>query len=97
MRPWLIRGSRGDNVLRFQELLYQAGLYRGRLDGWFGPKTQDAVKDWQREIGATVDGMVGPQTLDYSARLLASFNNDEALAAGKKAVVPNVARTFGGA
>lgn len=31
-------------------------------DGWFGPKTELAVKAFQKANGLTVDGWVGPQT-----------------------------------
>lgn len=96
MRGWLMRGSRGDYVQAIQEFLYQAGIYKGRIDGWFGPKMESAVKDWQREAGVKIDGAWGNKTTEGTAQLLARFNDDEALAAGKPAVVAPMGRTFGG-
>ncbi|ARK32111.1 peptidoglycan recognition protein family protein [Halalkalibacter krulwichiae] len=32
------------------------------IDGWYGPVTEGAVKDFQRSQGISVDGIVGPQT-----------------------------------
>lgn len=92
---WLVRGSRGDNVEAVQGLLWQAGLYDGKIDGWYGPKTEKAVVDWQREAGALPDGKWGPKTIDSSAQLLGSFNDQAALAKGWPAVVPNYGRTLG--
>lgn len=92
---WLMRGSRGDNVKAVQGLLFQAGLYDGPIDGFFFDKTERAVKDWQREAGATVDGKWGPQTNNLTAQLLGRLNDPAALNQGHPAVVPNVARNFG--
>jgi peptidoglycan hydrolase-like protein with peptidoglycan-binding domain len=32
-------------------------------DGWFGPITEAAVKDYQRSKGLVPDGIVGPITM----------------------------------
>lgn len=53
-------GDDGDDVRRVQEALVQKG-YKLTLDGKFGPAMQDAVRDFQRSQGLTVDGDVGPQ------------------------------------
>lgn len=58
----LSQGDRGENVRRVQTLLKQWGYYDGEVDGVFGPKTDEAVKLFQRRNGLTVDGVVGPQT-----------------------------------
>lgn len=71
----LNRGDRGHRV----ELL-QAGLAavfplyaknvgtNGRPDGSFGPRTEAAVKEFQRRSGLKVDGRVGPETTRALAR-----------------------------
>ncbi len=47
---------------RIQSALRQAGFYEGSIDGKVGPKTKQAVKDFQQANGLKVDGKVGPQT-----------------------------------
>lgn len=54
--PILRRGSRGDAVR------YVQGKVGAAADGIFGPKTDAAVKAFQRSHGLVVDGIVGPRT-----------------------------------
>ena len=43
--------------------LFLAELYAPlAIDGYFGPDTEAAVQNYQREFGLTVDGLVGPDT-----------------------------------
>jgi peptidoglycan hydrolase-like protein with peptidoglycan-binding domain len=43
--------------------LFLAELYAPlTIDGYFGPDTEAAVQNYQREFGHTVDGLVGPET-----------------------------------
>lgn len=55
-RPFLVRGSRGDAVANLQRIL------KINDDGEFGPKTEAAVKAFQKSKKMTIDGKVGPQT-----------------------------------
>lgn len=55
-------GARGDEVVRIQTRLKEAGHYLGPLDGDFGGGTEAAVRAFQRAQGLTVDGIVGPET-----------------------------------
>lgn len=57
------RGDRGKNVERIQRALNNA-LSREvvKVDGIFGAKTEQAVKDYQRRHKLVVDGKVGIQT-----------------------------------
>lgn len=55
-------GDKGVAVKEIQSLLKQKGFYHGRLDGDFGPMTEDAVKRFQRSKEVTIDGIVGPTT-----------------------------------
>ena len=53
----LKRGSRGEDVKRLQTVLHLIA------DGIYGPLTEEAVKDYQRNSGKlTVDGIVGDKT-----------------------------------
>jgi len=45
-----------------QKALKKAGLYKGAIDGKIGPKTKEAIKEFQRSNGLVVDGKVGPKT-----------------------------------
>ncbi len=50
-------------VKELQQLLKSLGLYSSAVDGQFGPKTEAAVKQFQKTHGLTVDGWAGPQTM----------------------------------
>lgn len=58
----LMRGSKGDDVIKLQKKLKAWGYYTGAVDGDFGPKTEEAVKYFQRKNGLSVDGIVGTAT-----------------------------------
>lgn len=51
--------SSGDDVKTLQEAL---GFTGADVDGIFGPKTQQAVMDYQKANGLDVDGIVGEKT-----------------------------------
>lgn len=46
--PVLSRGSMGPDVERLQRRLAELGFYSGPIDGIFGPRTEEAVKQFQR-------------------------------------------------
>lgn len=61
------RGSSGLIVREIQFFLdffakYNSSLKRVNIDGIFGPKTEEAVKEFQRLYGLTPDGIVGRNT-----------------------------------
>jgi hypothetical protein len=58
----LRRGDLGEDVKVLQRALNERGLNSGPADGAFGPRTQAAVKAFQRQAGLTVDGIVGAET-----------------------------------
>lgn len=45
-----------------QSALKAAGFDPGSIDGKLGPRTQQAIKEFQRAKGLKIDGKVGPQT-----------------------------------
>ena len=54
---------RGDDVAALQERLVVLGLLAGPVDGVFGPRTDNALRELQRSLGIDVDGTCGPGTL----------------------------------
>lgn len=61
-RPTLRQGDRGEAVSELQRLLTDLGYNTGGITGIFGPLTNTAVRNFQRDRGLSVDGIVGPMT-----------------------------------
>ena len=59
----------GDDVAALQSRLTEMGFDCGRVDGIYGERTEGAVKDFQKSVGATVDGKCGPATIIALIRL----------------------------
>lgn len=59
----------GDDVYTLQGRLLDLGFRVGRVDGYFGPETEAAVREFQRNLGIPPDGTCGPATLKALARL----------------------------
>jgi len=61
--PWptVRQGDKDHPVVTLQYLLRARGK-TVTVDGIFGPQTEAAVRDWQRQKGLAVDGIVGPDT-----------------------------------
>ncbi|MFZ5596706.1 MAG: spore cortex-lytic enzyme [Bacillota bacterium] len=55
-------GSSGPDVTKVQALLNKWGYYHGPVDGYYSGQTFNAVKEFQRNNGLAVDGVVGPDT-----------------------------------
>jgi len=51
-------------ITQAQHLLGYLDLYKGVVDGIWGPMTEKAVRDLQRNVGLDVDGILGPATED---------------------------------
>lgn len=64
-RPML----RGDDVLELQRRLDALGFDPRWQDGIFGPSTERALKDFQRNAALTTDGVCGPDVRATLARL----------------------------
>jgi N-acetylmuramoyl-L-alanine amidase len=58
-RPML----RGDDVGELQIRLNNLGFDAGKPDGIFGPNTQKAVSEFQRNRGLAEDGLAGPEVI----------------------------------
>jgi N-acetylmuramoyl-L-alanine amidase len=59
----------GDDVLSLQRRLTELGFEVGRVDGVFGPRTGEALREFQRNVGLPADGTCGPGTFKALARL----------------------------
>ena len=57
----LRRGASGNDVKWLQYELNRRG-FKLSIDGIFGPKTEAAVKEYQKKQGLVVDGIVGART-----------------------------------
>ncbi|KXG78683.1 Spore cortex-lytic enzyme [Fervidicola ferrireducens] len=66
----LRRGMRGMDVAELQMKLQSLGYYMGPIDGIFGPLTERAVRQLQRDNNIKVDGIVGPQTYAVLEQLI---------------------------
>jgi N-acetylmuramoyl-L-alanine amidase len=60
---------RGDDVSELQLRLGALGFDAGRVDGIFGPRAEQALKDFQRNAGLTTDGVCGRDVLAALDRL----------------------------
>jgi peptidoglycan hydrolase-like protein with peptidoglycan-binding domain len=58
------RGDSGPQVRQLQTLLDQVDFYDGPITGNFGPRTEEAVRLFQRSQGLLEDGVAGPSTFD---------------------------------
>ncbi|HUW88448.1 MAG TPA: N-acetylmuramoyl-L-alanine amidase [Candidatus Paceibacterota bacterium] len=60
---------RGDDIATLQARLTDMGFDCGRVDGVYGVKTENAVREFQKSVGVTTDGKCGPATITALIRL----------------------------
>ena len=75
----LRKGSEGSDVKELQRLLMKRDsncLPQYGADGDFGEETVGAVKDFQKDMGLTVDGIVGKQTYSALDKIETSDSSD---------------------
>jgi N-acetylmuramoyl-L-alanine amidase len=60
---------RGDDIAALQRQLSALGFDPWRVDGIFGPRTEAALRDFQRNCGLTTDAVCGRDTLAMLGRL----------------------------
>jgi N-acetylmuramoyl-L-alanine amidase len=53
----------GDDVTELQSKLLELGYDIRRADGFFGPRTAEGLRAFQREYGLVPDGVCGPPTM----------------------------------
>jgi N-acetylmuramoyl-L-alanine amidase len=54
---------RGDDVRELQRMLNALGFDAGKEDGILGPRTAQGIREFQRNVAARVDGIVGLDTV----------------------------------
>jgi N-acetylmuramoyl-L-alanine amidase len=86
----LSRGSRGPEVQELQSKLSQLGYSVGTADGKFGPKTEAAIRSFQKDHGLKVDGLAGTQTIKELKRLTGQSTNASGKAVGNKNIDVNL-------
>ncbi|MFH0732199.1 MAG: peptidoglycan-binding protein [Candidatus Omnitrophota bacterium] len=52
------------SVRQIQTALKNAGIYKGPIDGKMGPKTKQAIREFQKANGLKSDGIVGRRTAE---------------------------------
>ncbi|MDQ2085181.1 M14 family zinc carboxypeptidase [Herbivorax sp. ANBcel31] len=67
-------GSTGPNVKLVQSLLIRIGYSPGQIDGIYGPQTQGAIINFQRDNQLTTDGIVGERTWSAFSRFLKGYD-----------------------
>ncbi|MFB5662709.1 peptidoglycan-binding protein [Alteribacillus sp. HJP-4] len=81
----LREGSSSDDVKKLQDLLTDKGHYTYLTStGYFGERTKEAVKRYQREHNLMVDGIAGPQT--FGVLLTDSGKSTSSTASSEKTV-----------
>jgi N-acetylmuramoyl-L-alanine amidase len=59
----------GDDVAQLQRRLIELGFTISRVDGIYGPQTERAVREFQKNVGLSNDGICGPDVFHALERL----------------------------
>ena len=59
----------GDDVAQLQRRLTELGFIINRVDGIYGHQTERAVRDFQKNVGLSADGICGPDVFRALQRL----------------------------
>ncbi len=62
LEPLPPSGPYKPTAKEIQTALKNAGYYTGTVDGKIGPRSKQAIEDFQKANGLTADGKVGPKT-----------------------------------
>lgn len=70
--PTVKKGSKETGYITLlQTNLKNRGYYNGKIDGKFGDRTEQAVKDFQKDLGKPISGSVGPKTWEQLSKSMA--------------------------
>lgn len=78
----------GEDVTDLQRRLSTMGFECGREDGHLGPKTDQAIRDFQRNTGLPSDGICGPATFRAVDRLRQTIGKQSVNAVREKYALP---------
>jgi N-acetylmuramoyl-L-alanine amidase len=78
---------RGDDVAALQERLVVLGVFAGPVDGFFGPRTESALRELQRGLGLEPDGRCGAETLRSMSALARAVGGGDPWALRQQAAV----------
>ena len=82
-RPFL----RGDDVVVLQQSLSLLGFDPGRVDGIFGPLTEQALREFQANVGLEASGTLTMSSLRELERLEKKLSNEGFLAKAAPEIV----------
>lgn len=74
--PGLRKGSTGTQVRYMQQALIGLGFLNGTADGAYGPKTEEAVRKYQKAYGLGVDGSAGINTMTSLRNTVITLQSD---------------------
>ncbi len=60
-----------EDVAQVQRKLAALGLFEAKIDGYYGPVTADAIRDFERRVGLPARGALNPEII---ARILGATN-----------------------
>lgn len=86
----------GDDVVELQRRLIGLGFGPARVDGIFGPDTEQAVSRFQKSMGLDVTGTVGPDTLRTFRDLSRSVTGGTAQALRERELIRKSGRSLAG-
>lgn len=86
---------RGDDVAELQLRLGALGFDAGRVDGIFGPLTQEAVAEFQRNAGLVSDSVCGDETITSLRRLQGRAGTATLTAVRERERLRTAVRTLG--
>lgn len=84
------RGSKGAEVTELQKKLTQLGYSVGITNGNFGPTTEAAIRNFQKDHGLKVDGLAGEKTIKELKSLTGQSTNSTGKAVGYKNIDTNL-------
>ena len=80
----------GEDVTELQNRLNSMGFQSSREDGHLGPKTDQAIREFQRNTGLAVDGVCGPATFKALGQLQRTVGKQSANSVREKYALPSL-------